>query len=112
MTDLKTLALAAKDFPDRVPVNQYPSVHHKKIVAMQAFHAAASPDAIMKLLAERDRLREALKDAAQSLETIASLAGRKTFNIPPVDTCMGHFDQVRGYAASRAGVARQALGAQ
>ena len=59
--------------------------------------------------AERDRLREALKEATQSLETIASLAGRKTYGSPPIDTYMSHFDEVRGYAASRAGVGRQAL---
>jgi hypothetical protein len=73
------------------------------------FIAAASPDAILKLIAERDALYEALKAAMQSLETISLLAGRKTYGNPPIETYLTHFDEVRGYAASRAGVAKEAL---
>lgn len=46
-------------------------------------------------------VRQALEDAARSLETIAELAGR--------DDTLLQFDQVRGYAASRAYMARSAL---
>lgn len=45
--------------------------------------------------------RQALEDAARSLETIADLAGRDETLLEP--------DQVRGYAASRAYMARSAL---
>jgi len=45
--------------------------------------------------------REALEAAAKSLETIALMAGRDEF--------MQDMDQVRGYAVSRAAVARGAL---
>ena len=46
-------------------------------------------------------VRQALEDAARSLETIAELAGRDENMLEP--------DQVRGYAASRAYMARAAL---
>ena len=49
-------------------------------------------------------LVEALTDAAQSLETISNGAGRDEF--------MSDFDDVRGYARSRASVARAALAAR
>lgn len=54
----------------------------------------------------------ALKDAATSLETISRLAGRTHYvgdDGERVETYMGHHDQVRGYATSRASVARNAL---
>lgn len=54
----------------------------------------------------------ALKDAATSLETISRLAGRTHYvgdDGERVETYMGHHDQVRGYAISRASVARDAL---
>lgn len=54
----------------------------------------------------------ALKDAATSLETISRLAGRTHYvgdDGERVETYMGHHDQVRGYATSRASVARDAL---
>lgn len=57
-------------------------------------------------------MQKALEDAAQSLETIANLAGRKTYGTPPIETFMGHHDEVRHYAASRAKAARAALSAQ
>ena len=59
-----------------------------------------------------DAMREALKEAATSLETISRLAGRTHYvgdDGERVETYMGHHDQVRGYATSRASVARQAL---
>ena len=57
------------------------------------------------LLAERDRLRDALEQAAQSLESISKLAGRDEFMQDVLD--------IRGFANSRATVARAALqGAQ
>ena len=46
-------------------------------------------------------VRQALEDAARSLETIAELAGRDETLMEP--------DQVCGYAASRAHMARSAL---
>lgn len=49
-------------------------------------------------------VRQALEDAARSLETIAELAGREETLMEP--------DQVRGYAASRAHMARAALATQ
>jgi len=57
-------------------------------------------------------LVDALKEAATSLETISRLAGRTHYvgnDGERVETYMGHPDQVRGYAASRAGVASAAL---
>lgn len=57
------------------------------------------------LLAERDALRDALEQAAQSLESISKLAGRDEFMQDVLD--------IRGFANSRATVARAALqGAQ
>ena len=55
-----------------------------------------------------------LKDAATSLETIGRLAGKTHYvgdDGERTETCMGHHDQVRGYANSRASVARAALSA-
>lgn len=54
----------------------------------------------------------ALKGAATSLETISRLAGRAYYvgdDGERVETYMGHHDQVRSYATSRASVARDAL---
>mgnify|MGYP001774352798 CR=1 FL=1 len=53
------------------------------------------------LIAERDRLRDALEQAAQSLESISKLAGRDEFMQDVLD--------IRGFANSRANVARAAL---
>lgn len=58
-----------------------------------------------------ERAEKALNEAATSLETLAALSGRKTYGDPPIDTYMETFLQVRGYAASRAKVAREALAA-
>lgn len=55
------------------------------------------------------RLELALRNAGTSLETIARLAGRKTYGAERLETYMTHFEQVRGYAASRASVAVAAL---
>lgn len=55
--------------------------------------------------ADATRLREALRDAAMSLRTIARLAGRR-------DELLTEMSQVRGYANSRATVAETALGAE
>ena len=53
-------------------------------------------------LARKDEgLREALEEAAQSLEALAGLAGK--------DETMLEYDQVRGYALNRAMAARAAL---
>jgi len=56
-------------------------------------------------------LAEALREAAQSLETIARNAG-KALDTDGQENYLRHFDQVRGYANSRATVARAALEAQ
>ncbi|GEM_PF-5791962 len=53
------------------------------------------------LLDERDALRDALEQAAQSLESISKLAGRDEFMQDVLD--------IRGFANSRATVARAAL---
>jgi hypothetical protein len=58
-----------------------------------------------------DKLAEALREAAQSLETIARNAG-KAIDTDGQENCLRHFDQVRGYANSRAAVARAALEAK
>ena len=50
-----------------------------------------------------------LADAAQSLETVASLSGRKSYGMPPIETYMETFMEVRAYAAARAGVAREVI---
>ena len=54
----------------------------------------------------------ALKEATTSLETISRLAGKTHYvggDGERVETYMGHHDEVRGYATSRASVARAAL---
>lgn len=61
------------------------------------------------------KLAEALRDAATSLETIGRLAGKPYYGRDdqgePIQTYMGHNDEVRSYAKSRAGCAREALAA-
>ena len=61
------------------------------------------------------RMAEALRDAATSLETIGRLAGKPYYGRDdqgePIQTYMGHNDEVRSYAKSRAGCAREALAA-
>lgn len=52
-------------------------------------------------VAEIERLAEALRDAATSMQTIADKAGR--------DEYLMTIDEVRGYANSRANAARAAL---
>ena len=57
-------------------------------------------------------LLEALKDSATSLETINRLAGKSTYlgeNGEQIPTYMRYHDEVRGYAKSRATVARAAI---
>jgi hypothetical protein len=81
----------------------------------KAVPASLSPDTrnyIASLVAERDELRQALNDAATSLETLASLSGRKNYGAPPIATYMDTFMDVRLYAAARAKVARSALSAK
>jgi len=59
-------------------------------------------------------LIKALHDAATSLETISRLAGKSHYVGDAgqrIETYMEHHDQVRGYAASRAACAREALAA-
>lgn len=68
----------------------------------ERFLDKATPTIIRALLADYDQAREALDGAATSLNTIATLAGSK-------DDYMGDMYQVRGYAHSRARVARAAL---
>ena len=61
-----------------------------------------------------DAMREALKEAATSLETISRLAGRTHYVFDDgerLETHMGNYDQLRGYATSRASVAREVLSA-
>lgn len=62
-----------------------------------------------------DKLAEALRDAARSLETIGRLAGKPYYGRDeqgePIPTYMGHNDEVRSYANNRAGVAIAALAA-
>lgn len=54
-------------------------------------------------------IAKALHDAATSLETIASLAGRKTYGEPPIETYLDTFLDVRLYAAARARAAREVM---
>ena len=65
-------------------------------------------DELRTRLAEVER---GLADAAQSLETVASLSGRKSYGMPPIETYMETFMEVRAYAAARAGVARETIDA-
>lgn len=61
-----------------------------------------------------EKLAEALRDAATSLQTISRLAGRATYlgdDGERIPTYMEHDDDVRGYAKSRAQVAQEALAA-
>jgi hypothetical protein len=64
-----------------------------------------------QLVRENRELREALHGAATSLETISMLSGRVSYGNPPIPTYMEDFSQVRGFAANRAKVAREALAA-
>lgn len=65
MSDLKTLALAAKAKIDE-PKSR--SSWWCYSIEEGEFAKAASPDAILKLLEERDRLREALTDTRKRLQ--------------------------------------------
>ena len=65
-------------------------------------------DELRTRLAEVER---GLADAAQSLETVALLSGRKSYGMPPIETYMETCMEVRAYAAARAGVAREAIDA-
>lgn len=60
---------------------------------------------------QNDTLTQALQDAATSLETISRLAGKAVHPNGDI-TCMGTFEEVRGYAISRASAARAALSAR
>ena len=65
-----------------------------------------------RLIAQRDALLEALKDAATSLATVGRLAGKSDYlgdDGERIPTYMGCHDEVREYATSRAGVARAAI---
>ena len=132
MTDLKTLAMAANSAHPGIPWH-----NSDDLIAIGIdddcdadFVAAASPDVVLAMIErmektdeaitwataqvetiikERDRLREVLKEATQSLETISMLAGRKIYGNPPIETLLGTFEEVRAYATSRAGVGLQAL---
>lgn len=59
-----------------------------------------------------EKLAQALRDTATSLETIGRLAGKSAYlgdDGEKIPTYMEHHDEVRGYANSRASVARAAL---
>jgi hypothetical protein len=56
-----------------------------------------------------ERAVEAAHDAATSLETIGSLAGRTAYGDPPIKTYMETFMDVRLYANARAGAARASI---
>ena len=61
MSDLKTLALAAKENNSEWYIAEELRTKVTRIITDDVgYIAAASPDAILKLLEERDRLREAL----------------------------------------------------
>jgi uncharacterized protein (DUF2126 family) len=80
------------------------SRNRKEIVKYQNTDNTASR--VLKIIAggpsfATQSVRQALEDAARSLETISELAGRDETLMEP--------DQVRGYAASRAHMARAAL---
>ena len=70
--------------------------------------AAAALRRLSAVEAERDALRAALADAAQSLETISNNAGKR-LDSEGQENMLAHHDQVRGYANSRAGAARAAM---
>lgn len=73
---------------------------------------AAAPKAVESEQArDAGMLLKAANDAATSLETIASLAGRKFYGNPPIETFMEHPDEIRSYARSRANAARQEIAA-
>ena len=66
MTDLKTLALAAKaNNSDWYIADELRTKVVRIITDDVGYIAAASPDVILKLLEERDRLREALKQITE-----------------------------------------------
>lgn len=82
-------------------------VKHEDYDALRTELAEANADFVRianerdALLAERDALRDALEQAAQSLESISKLAGRDEFMQDVLD--------IRGFANSRATVARAAM---
>lgn len=97
MDDTKPTALRLADALEETPFQS------------TRYEAAAE---LRRLMAENEALREALKDAATSLETISRLAGKSAYlgdNGERIPTYMEHHDEVRGYAKSRASVARTAL---
>lgn len=77
-------------------------IDHCELYAMPDFGRA--PQLYAAPQTEQSWLLEALRDAAQSLETISNGAGKDEF--------MRDMADIRGYARSRAGVARAALSAQ
>lgn len=67
---------------------------------------------LRRLHAVNQDLLKALGDAATSLETISRLTGKAAYlgdDGERIPTYMEHHDQVRGYATSRAVVARTAI---
>ena len=77
--------------------------------ALQSAPTAQDASTAQPQPAAEPDLTKALCEAATSLETIASLSGRKTYGNPPIETYMDTFVDVRLYAAARAKVAREAL---
>src|SRR5690606_18923357 len=73
----------------------------KLTVTMQRAEGLTPADKVRAAEARAERLAEALRDAATSMQTIADKAGR--------DEYMMTMDEVRGYANSRANAARAAL---
>ncbi len=88
----------------------YPPVTPESIERRDAARAAVLEH--VRGMAERSNaLRDALDHAATSLETISRLAGRPFYGNPPIETYMETPLEIRGYAAARAGVAREAIDA-
>jgi hypothetical protein len=79
-----------------------PVTRHQCLPDDVPLYPASTVSALQARIAE---LEKALGDAATSLKTISNLAGVKTYGYPPVDTLMGTFVEVRGYANSRHQVA-------
>lgn len=82
-----------KDFEEWRSITR-PAISYKDVDALDAWHARD---------AEIRALRDALEDAASSLETVARSGGKNG------DPLLQHPSQIRGYANSRAISARNAL---
>ena len=91
--------------PEALRLAEFLDARGMRFLSKSEQEAAAE---LRRLHSVNAELLEALKDAATSLDTIGRLAGKATYKTDSedsFDTYMGHHDEVRAYAKSRATVA-------